>query len=511
MRKLTALFLFALLSVLAADVHTQQPMPTPPGQALTPSRAMASDANGVPSSATPTLTELNRLSGVTSGVQTQLDAKLPLAGGTLTGNLNLGSNDLQLDTAGTLVIDDANGTGVIRSMISNVVITRQSVGIMDLRLSDDGAAAGPSFRPFRISASPAVSDDLGEVAFYGRDTGAADQLYGRINARIDNATAGAETGQLRFSVQNGASEFLAAQAKITGWRFPYANATTVPILDANKDLQSSVVTPTELAYLSGVNGLRVKLTANRTYYVATTGSDSNDCLAIITPCLTMQNAANIAQRNVDTAGFDVIVQLADGTYTSGLNVSRPLVGGGSVILTGNVGSPANVIVSPTGAEAITASGSGSVVRLTGLELRTITSGGCIRSTAYAQVEISTAVRFGACVGAHMQADSFGAVLLTSNYTISGGSVAHFSGINQGRISTAGGITVTLTGTPAFSVTFASSSVLSTLYVPGITFSGAATGSRYSGNLNSVIFTNGGGSSYFPGNSAGAVASGAQYN
>lgn len=510
MRKLTALFLFALLSVLAADVHTQQPMPTPPGQALTPSRAMASDANGVPSSATPTLTELNRLSGVTSGVQTQLDAKLPLAGGTLTGNLNLGSNDLRLDTAGTLVIDDADGTGVIRSMISGAVITRQSVGIMDLRLSDDGAAAGPSFRPFRISASPAVSDDLGEVAFYGRDTGAGDQLYGRIHARIDNATAGTEAGQLRFSVQNGASEFLAAQAKITGWRLPYANATTVPILDANKDLQSSTVTPTELGYLSGVNGLRVKLTANRTYYVATTGSDSNDCLALITPCLTMQNAANLAQRNVDTAGFDVIVQLADGTYTSGLNVSRPLVGGGSVILTGNVGTPANVIVSPTGANAITAS-SGSLVVLTGLELRTTTSGGCVQSSGYAQVVISASVRFGACVGAQMQADSFGAVVLTSNYTISGGSVAHFSGINQGRISTSTAITVTLTGTPAFSVTFASASVLSTLYVPGITFSGAATGVRYSGNLNSVIYTNGGGSSYFPGNSAGAVASGAQYN
>ena len=51
------------------------------------------DINGV----TATTAELNYTDGVTSNIQTQLDAKLPLSGGTMTGNLNLGDSDkLQL-------------------------------------------------------------------------------------------------------------------------------------------------------------------------------------------------------------------------------------------------------------------------------------------------------------------------------------------------------------------------------------------------------------------------------
>ena len=50
-------------------------------------------------------TEFEHLDGVTSDIQTQLTARLPLAGGTLTGNLSLGdSNDL------TLTHDGSNST-----------------------------------------------------------------------------------------------------------------------------------------------------------------------------------------------------------------------------------------------------------------------------------------------------------------------------------------------------------------------------------------------------------------
>jgi hypothetical protein len=38
----------------------------------------------------------------------------------------------------------------------------------------------------------------------------------------------------------------------------------------------------------------------------------------------------------------------------------------------------------------------------------------------------------------------------------------------------------------------------------------ATGTRYNGTLNSVINTFGGGANYFPGNSAGSVATGGVY-
>lgn len=61
---------------------------------------------------------------------------------------------------------------------------------------DSGAAAGPDFRLFRDSLSPAASDFLGRVLFDGRNT--ADELttYASITGNILAATDGAEGGFL---------------------------------------------------------------------------------------------------------------------------------------------------------------------------------------------------------------------------------------------------------------------------------------------------------------------------
>lgn len=56
--------------------------------AITANRALVSDANGVPTHATTTATEIGYVNGVTSAIQTQLDARLPLAGGTMSGAIN---------------------------------------------------------------------------------------------------------------------------------------------------------------------------------------------------------------------------------------------------------------------------------------------------------------------------------------------------------------------------------------------------------------------------------------
>ena len=44
----------------------------------------------------------------------------------------------------------------------------------------------------------------------------------------------------------------------------------------------------------------------------------------------------------------------------------------------------------------------------------------------------------------------------------------------------------------------------------MTFSGSATGSRYTVNLNGAVYTAGAGANYFPGNAAGSAATGGQY-
>jgi hypothetical protein len=62
--------------------------------AITASRALVSDINGLPVASTVTTTELQYVSGVTSSIQTQLDGKLSLSGGTMTGNIAMGGNKI---------------------------------------------------------------------------------------------------------------------------------------------------------------------------------------------------------------------------------------------------------------------------------------------------------------------------------------------------------------------------------------------------------------------------------
>lgn len=69
--------------------------------ALTASRALVSDGSGVISTSAATATEVGYLSGVTSSIQTQISAKLNLAGGTMTGPLYLDVMNGQPNQAAT--------------------------------------------------------------------------------------------------------------------------------------------------------------------------------------------------------------------------------------------------------------------------------------------------------------------------------------------------------------------------------------------------------------------------
>lgn len=59
--------------------------------AITASRALISDANGIPTHSSVTSTELGYVSGVTSSIQTQINSKLNLSGGTMSGSIDMNS------------------------------------------------------------------------------------------------------------------------------------------------------------------------------------------------------------------------------------------------------------------------------------------------------------------------------------------------------------------------------------------------------------------------------------
>ena len=67
--------------------------------------------------ATPT--ELNYVDGVTSAIQTQLDAKLPLAGGTMTGAV-VGATDTDTSNSGTVDLDFTADTNFVLTLTGNI-------------------------------------------------------------------------------------------------------------------------------------------------------------------------------------------------------------------------------------------------------------------------------------------------------------------------------------------------------------------------------------------------------
>lgn len=258
----------------------------------------------------------------------------------------------------------------------------------------------------------------------------------------------------------------------------------------------------------GIAGARERLAAPRTYYVRTDGSDANDGLTNNAggAFATLQKAADVVFGTLDLGGHNVTVQLADGTYGAGVVVSSPQVGAGTVTIQGNASTPGNVIVATTGVYAIHAL-NGTALALKDFEVQCASGGGGIRASTGAFISYAN-LRFGACAQHQVRADDLGRVTCTGNYTIAGNGQAHWSAVAGGVIRCQSK-TVTLSGTPAFSSGFSDNLICGMCVVNGNTFSGSATGPRYSSIVNSVIYALGG-ATYLPGDASGTANSGGQY-
>jgi hypothetical protein len=254
---------------------------------------------------------------------------------------------------------------------------------------------------------------------------------------------------------------------------------------------------------------RELLTAARTYYVRTDGNDSNTGLVNSAggAFLTVQQAINTAS-GLDNGGYDVTISIATGTYT-GANTLKSFLGSGKIIIVGDETTPSNVVISTTSANCFTGSNVLGVYSLRGMRLKAATSGDGIHvdncNVEFQNLDFNV---FVAGVGIHIKASLGAFVLATGNYSITGGGYYHIF-CYGGAIVDINSRTVTLTGTPAFTIT-AYVQEISYFSCWSTTFSGSATGQRYNVIGNGVIFTNGGGANFIPGNSAGATASGGQY-
>ena len=254
---------------------------------------------------------------------------------------------------------------------------------------------------------------------------------------------------------------------------------------------------------------REVLTANRSYYVRTDGSDSNTGLANTSggAFLTQQKAIDTVA-SLDLSIYDVTILCGPGTRTEPLTLKKTL-GAGVASLEGDVTTPSNCTQSVTGNDCFSMA-TGAVWQLRGFKTQTTTSGIHISaSAAGCELKIDGNMEFGATPAYHVNVSTGGLCRITSGYTVSANASSHIN-IQSGGIVFYTPGAVTISGTPAWASAFMSVTSGGLVTTAGATFTGAATGKRYDASLNGIINTFGGGASYFPGDAAGTAATGGQY-
>jgi hypothetical protein len=261
------------------------------------------------------------------------------------------------------------------------------------------------------------------------------------------------------------------------------------------------------------NNVRELLSANRTYYVRTDGSDSNTGLVDSSAgaFLTIQKAVDVAA-SLDINAKTVTIQVGDGTYTSPV-VLRNVIGfsgQGDLIIQGNSGDIDAVTISVTNSACINANCISTIWTIKYIQVIASGSNAVGISVSNATVYFQQLV-FGACASFHMAAINSGKIYILTGYSVAGASPVHME-LANGVIECAG-ITVTYLANIAYSFADIYAAQLSYLDAYSITFTLGAytvTGTRYIVTTNASVFTNGGGANYFPGNSAGSTSTGGQY-
>lgn len=349
------------------------------------------------------------------------------------------------------------------------------------------------------------------------NTSALFTLTSAGRALIDDADAAAQRATLGLVIGTNVQAYDAELAAIAGLT---SAADSVPYFTGSGTAALATLTSAGRALLDDADaaaqrvtlGVRDVLTAARNYYVRTDGSDSNTGLVNNSggAFLTIQKAVDAAAA-IDTSIYNVTINVADGTYT-GSTTLKPITGAGSVTIRGNTTTPSNVLISTTSANCFYAENAFGIYLLRGMKMQTTTSGSCIVAAGITTI-YPYEVEFGAVAtnNYHVTASRGAVVYFQTAYSITGGAYSHIYASTRALVQN-NSLTITLSGTFAFTY-FARADRLGYLLSTSITFTGTytVTGARYLGQLGAIIETGGGGASYFPGNSAGSVATNAYYN
>lgn len=254
---------------------------------------------------------------------------------------------------------------------------------------------------------------------------------------------------------------------------------------------------------------QIKLTSNLNLYVnASTGNDVNNGTSLATAFRTPQAAFNAGYNNYNYNQHTLTVNLAAGTYTSGIVLFGLPVGCTGVTLLGNPASPSSYQINATNSAAISIN-IGCNATITGVILSaTGTASGQGYGIACNQgsVLVQNCV-FGSCATVQI-ASLAGSIITLANSQLQGTS-------QYGLSAQAGGALILASTAISFNAAVYSGATAYSnfgyIFAVGNTITGTATGNRYLASNNGVITTNTANANLFPGTIAGAVSAGGQYN
>lgn len=374
--------------------------------------------------------------------------------------------------------------------------------------------AGDDWAPFPVSELQGLA-----LLGLGTDADAFNPFSAKLNKALWTAryTGEGGDGDLRYTLNKESSEDVLSLLLQSNW-----SGRAELGLIGDDDLRFKV-SPDGSAWHDAIvidratgrprfpsGGVREVLQANRTYYVAPGGSNANSGLSAGAPLQTI--AAAVAKcYQIDSNGFNVAIQLADGTYAiSGvpINITRPIVGGARLDILGNPAAPQNVIVQGSYPTAMAATGAN--VALRHMRLESNGSGSLIHADSKATVFIDNLI-FTDAARFHIEISNGASLTVLGDYAINGSASVHIY-IGSNGVVDGPNRTMTLNGTLSFGSRFvgAATGGVYSMFNATWNVAGTVTGKRYEASLNGVINTSGKGANHFPGDVAGTTATGGQY-
>lgn len=288
------------------------------------------------------------------------------------------------------------------------------------------------------------------------------------------------------------------------------NSTSTATDDGNY-VVSLTGNPTGRFIKTGANDNSIRsreiLTSSRTYFVSTTGNDSNTGLSAASSFLTIQKAIDVVTGNLDLGVFTVAIQIADGNYNVGSGIRlKSALGSGSISING---TSSNTFISSTTAgnatilydqvgtsysiSNITIRNSGTVNQINGI--------GCYN---FAQLVVASNVTFGGGFNNHFVLNNNASIFVSANYNVNGSAGDSHINASVGSGFLCQGRTIVFNGNPSFTRCVLAQTN-SMVLLDGNTYFGNPTGSKYLVTTNSVCT----GGNALPHPTAGASSTGAQ--